>query len=144
MTRNAGRKRESLIPRAAAPIPKDTAHRRKSAPYWVACCRSCAATSDGLLHFCGATAIHLMLLPLLNNATATATRPKPIHMAHQSSLRNSSAQAEGRAERREWVRWAISVMTDSGKALNSKERLAVPWVRRTHPPKLGARASAVE
>ena len=55
-------------------------------------CRVIAQLRERLaewLHFVGATATHLMLLPLASSRTATATSPRPIQIAHQSSWRNN-------------------------------------------------------
>src|SRR5882757_10923384 len=110
MSRKAGKNRLILRPRAAAPMPNDTDQSTNSAAYWSACCLSCKVTSDRWLHFCGATAIHLMLPPPAKRATATAIRPNPIQMDHQSSLRNKSPQGERRAMSRERAVWAISAI----------------------------------
>ncbi len=52
-------------------MPNATAQSTKSAAYCTPCALSCWVTSDRWLHFCGATAIHLMLLPPAKSATAT-------------------------------------------------------------------------
>src|ERR1017187_8958286 len=128
--RNAGRKRDSLMSSAAAPTPKAAAHSTNSAAYCAPCVRSCAATSAKRLHFCGATAIHLMLPPLANNATATDTKLKPIQMAHQSSWRSKSCHAGRRMSGGDGERSAISAMVQA------------PTTRV--PSKLGAQGLLVE
>src|SRR5882757_6949413 len=110
MSRKAGKNRLILMPSAAAPMPNDTDQSTNSAAYCGPCCLSCSVTSARWLHFCGATAIHLMLLPPAKRATAAAISPRPIQMAHQSSLRNKSPQGERRAMTREWAVSAISAM----------------------------------
>src|ERR1700738_3107870 len=107
-------------------MPKDSDHNTKSAAYWTPCAVNCAAASARWVHFWGATAIHLILPPFANSAMATATKPKPIQIAHQSSLRNSSLRGDGRAERRGWDCSAISAMADSGSS-ETGARAAVQW-----------------
>ncbi len=94
------RRHETAKPRCrapAAPAPNSADHSDEAAPRIEPRCSATATpTSDRWLHFCGATASHLMLPPAANTAAPAAINDRPMQMPSQSSLRTSAPIREPR------------------------------------------------